>query len=81
MQIAIADAKAHFSELIRKAEAGESILITRHGRPVVELSAAGGTAAMPLIGAMKGVFAVPEGFDDPDRDIEATFENGPVDPS
>ena len=38
--ISIAEAKAHLSELIDKAEAGEEIVITRHGKPVAQLSAA-----------------------------------------
>lgn len=32
----VAEAKAKFSELIDKAEAGQSVVITRHGQPVVE---------------------------------------------
>lgn len=35
----IAEAKAHLSDLIARAEAGETILISRRGRPVVELRA------------------------------------------
>lgn len=35
----IAEAKAHLSNLIARAEAGETILISRRGRPVVELRA------------------------------------------
>jgi prevent-host-death family protein len=31
------DAKAHFSELVAQAEAGQVITITRHGTPVVKL--------------------------------------------
>ncbi|HEY4234273.1 MAG TPA: type II toxin-antitoxin system prevent-host-death family antitoxin [Lacipirellulaceae bacterium] len=31
------DAKAHFSELVAQAEAGQEITITRHGTPVVKL--------------------------------------------
>ena len=38
--ISVADAKAHLSELIDRAESGEQIVITRHGRPVAQLSAA-----------------------------------------
>lgn len=38
--ISLAEAKAHFSELIAQAESGESICITRHGKPVARLSAA-----------------------------------------
>jgi prevent-host-death family protein len=32
-----ADAKAHFSELLARVEAGETITISRHGRPVARL--------------------------------------------
>lgn len=35
----IAEAKAHLSDLIARAEAGETIQISRRGRPVVELRA------------------------------------------
>lgn len=31
------DAKTHFSELLEKVEAGEEIIITRHGTPVARL--------------------------------------------
>ncbi len=35
----VAQATAHLSELIDRSLAGEDIVITRHGRPVVELHA------------------------------------------
>ena len=35
--ISVAEAKATFSECIRKVEAGSSVLITRHGKPVAAL--------------------------------------------
>jgi prevent-host-death family protein len=35
--ISVAEAKATFSECIRKVEAGSAVLITRHGRPVAAL--------------------------------------------
>jgi prevent-host-death family protein len=31
------DAKTHFSKLLERAEAGETITITRHGKPVAKL--------------------------------------------
>jgi prevent-host-death family protein len=34
----LAHAKAHLSELLDKVEAGEAVTITRHGRPVANLS-------------------------------------------
>lgn len=38
--ISLADAKAHLSELVDRVEAGDSIQITRRGKPVARLSAA-----------------------------------------
>lgn len=34
----LAQAKAHLSELLDKVEAGEEVVITRHGRPVAHIS-------------------------------------------
>lgn len=36
-QISLAEAKATLSECIRKVENGETVLITRHGKPVAAL--------------------------------------------
>jgi prevent-host-death family protein len=41
-RINLADAKAHLSELIDRVEAGDSIDITRRGKPVARLTAVGG---------------------------------------
>jgi prevent-host-death family protein len=38
--INLADAKAHLSELVSRVEAGDSIDITRRGKPVARLTAA-----------------------------------------
>jgi len=35
----LAEAKAHLSELLDKAEAGENVIIPHHGKPVAHLSA------------------------------------------
>jgi len=37
MNIPISDAKAQLTELVRRAEAGEDIVLTRHGHPVMRL--------------------------------------------
>jgi prevent-host-death family protein len=37
----IADVKAHFAECIREAEAGRTIVVSRHGRPVARLGPVG----------------------------------------
>jgi prevent-host-death family protein len=33
MIVAVSDAKGQLTELLRRAEAGEEIILTRHGRP------------------------------------------------
>lgn len=38
-KISLAEAKAHLSELLDRVEAGESIDITRRGKPVARLTA------------------------------------------
>jgi len=38
IQVNIAQAKAKLSELVARAEAGEEVVIARHGRPVVALT-------------------------------------------
>lgn len=64
MEVAIAEAKARFADMIRRVEKGESIVITRHGRPVAELRAAPVPATLPLFGALKGQIEIAEDFDD-----------------
>lgn len=37
MQISVSDAKAQLTELVRRAEAGDEIILTRHGHMAVRL--------------------------------------------
>ena len=39
MKVSITEAKARFSELVAAAQSGERVVVTRHGRPVVEIKA------------------------------------------
>lgn len=39
MQISVTDAKAQLTELVRRAEAGDEVVLTRHGQPAVRLVA------------------------------------------
>ena len=75
MQIAIAEAKAQFAELIRRAEAGEQIELTRYGRPVARLTAATRAPKRSLLGAMEGAFQLPDDIFDGDAEIEEMFTN------
>lgn len=40
-KVSLADAKAHLSELVDRVEAGDSIDITRRGKPVARLTVVG----------------------------------------
>lgn len=60
----VAEAKAKFSELLARAEGGERIVVTRHGRPIVELAASPDAAPRKkLRGAMKGQIWIAPDFD------------------
>ncbi len=37
MHVPISEAKTHLTDLARRAEAGEDVVLTRHGRPSVRL--------------------------------------------
>ena len=38
MDVSVTEAKSRLTDLIRRAEAGEDVVVTRHGEPVVRLS-------------------------------------------
>jgi len=61
--IGIYEAKKYFSKLMRRAAAGEEIIITRSRKPVIRL-----VAIAPRhehrFGTDAGAFAVPDDFDD-----------------
>lgn len=63
MDVSSAEAKAKFSELLKRAEAGEEISLTRHGKVVAKLvgpDQEGGSRL--LLGAMRGRIRLAEGF-------------------
>jgi prevent-host-death family protein len=39
MQISVSDAKGQLTELVRRAEAGDEVVLTRHGRPAARIVA------------------------------------------
>ena len=64
MNISVTQAKANFSDLIRRVEAGESIVLTRIGKPVARLSDAGKQAPkLSIVGAAKGKVVIRDDFD------------------
>ncbi|WP_111536990.1 type II toxin-antitoxin system Phd/YefM family antitoxin [Palleronia aestuarii] len=80
MQVSIADAKASFAELIRRAEAGEEIELTRYGRPVARLVPNAMTGrGRGLVGCLAGRFDAPDLYDG-DAEIAALIGDGPIAP-
>lgn len=81
MQIAIAEAKANLAELIRRAEAGEEIELTRYGRPVARLVGPRPEQKISLVGCMKGRFEAPDDIHAGDEEIQELFNSSlDVDP-
>ncbi|HEX4197955.1 MAG TPA: type II toxin-antitoxin system prevent-host-death family antitoxin [Caulobacteraceae bacterium] len=76
IQVNIAEAKAKLSELVARAEAGEEVVIARHGRPIVALT----PKAPPQNGRRRiGVWehlnlSIPLSAFDPDPDLEAWLD-------
>lgn len=47
MELAITDAKARLTDLVRRAEAGEEVVIARHGHAVAEACSSWGKGKHP----------------------------------
>ena len=75
MQITVAEAKARLAEFIRRAEGGEEIVLTRHGRPVARLSPASEASKGPLIGALAGQIQIADDFDELPPEFMAAFQD------
>jgi prevent-host-death family protein len=79
MKIAIAEAKAQFAELIRRAEAGEEVELTRYGRPVARIVGPKPQKKIPLIGCMKGQIHIADDFDEMPAEFWASL-SAPIEP-
>ena len=64
MDVSVAEAKNRLPELIRAVEQGESVVITRRGKPVAQLTAAPRTPAIQF-GFYKGRMKLLPGWDEP----------------
>ncbi|MBZ9808447.1 MULTISPECIES: type II toxin-antitoxin system Phd/YefM family antitoxin [unclassified Mesorhizobium] len=64
MNISIAEAKAKLSELVSRAEAGEEIVLTRHGKIAARLVPPARADLLPRIGALKGKIWIANDFDE-----------------
>ena len=84
VHINIARAKAHLSDLVARAEAGEDVIICRDGKPAVSLKPCEPppSKARRQLGfwAHLGPMRDPDLFLRPDPDLEALMDN-PIDPA
>jgi prevent-host-death family protein len=65
MDVSIAQAKNRLTELIRAVEDGEQVIITRHGKPVAQLTPPPSARRQIQWGAMRGRIKLLPGWDDP----------------
>lgn len=65
MDVSVAEAKNQLSRLVRAVESGESVVITRNGRPVAQLVPAPATRRKVQLGRMRGKIRLLPGWDDP----------------
>ena len=75
--VSISEFKARLSEYLSRVEEGETLVLTRHGRPIIEVTARR-ARTIDLFGCLAGV-APPLGPDvgaSPDPDILGALEEG-----
>jgi prevent-host-death family protein len=59
MDVAVSELRAHLSEWLDRARAGDEVLVTERGVPVVRLVAVGATSTIERL-TREGVIAAPE---------------------
>ncbi len=69
----IHSAKAHLSRLIKRAIAGEEIVIAHAGQPLVRLTPCQDVAAPRVGGQLKGRIRISKDFDEFGDDLERLF--------
>jgi prevent-host-death family protein len=65
MDVSIAEAKNRLPELIRAVEGGDKVVITRHGKPVAQITPPPPERRKPRLDTMKGRIKFLPGWDDP----------------
>ena len=69
------DAKARLSELVDRAQSGEEVVISRHGKAVAKLVGYRPKRVKRRLGLLRGKIKFRKGWDDPlPEDILAAFE-------
>lgn len=71
----IYDAKTRLSQLVDKAAAGEDVVVSRHGKPLVRITRLEAPKRRIKFGLLKGKLTVADDFDSPLPDeVLAGFE-------
>jgi prevent-host-death family protein len=66
IKVNIAEAKAHLSEVLKRVEAGEVVVLSRRNKPVAEIRPLAASRHEPRpMGLCAGEFEVPADFDEP----------------
>jgi prevent-host-death family protein len=65
MDVSIAEAKNQLSRLVRAAEGGEEVVITRNGRPVAQLVPTPAKRRKVRLGGMRNRIRLLPGWDEP----------------
>jgi len=63
--VSIAEAKSHLPQLVRAVEEGETVVITRHGKPVACLGRPPQATGEVILGGMRNRVKLPAGWDAP----------------
>lgn len=79
-KVNVYEAKTQLSKLLEQVEAGEEIIIARHGRPVARLVPLQRTPVHREPGAWKGKVWMSPDFDEPDPELEDLFYDSPIFP-
>jgi prevent-host-death family protein len=66
-------AKTQLSKLLDQIEAGEEVVISRHGKPVARMSPVEGELPPRQPGALKGKIWIADNFDAFDEELEEMF--------
>lgn len=74
--ISLADAKAHLSELVDRVEAGDSIDITRRGKPVARLTAIATPRKRIDLGALQALTAAMPGSSQTSGELVRSMRDG-----
>jgi prevent-host-death family protein len=74
MEVNIHEAKTHLSRLLERVAMGEEVIIAKAGKPVAKLVPLEQSRPKFQFGSSKGVFVVPDDFNDPlPKEIEDLF--------